>query len=56
MCDLDKLNPVGEKNIKLKIYVYVLLSVVLYGWETWFLTLSEKHRLQIFDDKRQGSG
>ena len=24
------------------------MPVVLYGYETWFLTLSEEHRLRIF--------
>jgi hypothetical protein len=27
----------------------IILSVVLYECETWFLTLREKHRLRIFE-------
>jgi hypothetical protein len=29
----------------------VILPVVLYGYETWFRTLSEEHRLRIFDKR-----
>jgi hypothetical protein len=28
-----------------------ILSVVLYGWETWSLTLREKHRLSVFENR-----
>jgi hypothetical protein len=27
------------------------MPLVLYGWETWFRTLKEEHRLRIFEDK-----
>jgi hypothetical protein len=36
------------KNVKIKIYRTVILSVVLYGYETWSLTLREKSRLRVF--------
>ena len=39
-----------SKNIKLKIYITKILSVVLYGCETWSLTLREEHRLKVFDN------
>jgi hypothetical protein len=29
-------------------YVKIILPVVLYGCETWSLTLKEKHRLRMF--------
>jgi hypothetical protein len=29
----------------------MILPVVLYGCETWFLTLSEKHRLKVFESR-----
>jgi len=29
-------------------YRTVIVSVVLYGCKTWFLTLSEEHRLRVF--------
>jgi hypothetical protein len=32
-----------SKNLKIKIYKTVILPVVLYGCETWSLTLREKH-------------
>jgi hypothetical protein len=30
-----------------------ILSVVLYGCETWSLTLKEEHRLRVFDNRVQ---
>jgi hypothetical protein len=36
-----------SKNIKIKIYRNVILPV-LYGCETWSLTLREEHRLRVF--------
>jgi hypothetical protein len=29
----------------------VILSVVLYGCETWFLTLKEEHKLRVFENR-----
>ena len=34
------------KNIMIKIYRTIILPVVLYGGETWSLTLREKHKLR----------
>jgi hypothetical protein len=39
-----------SKNLKIKIYKTVILPVVLYGCETWSLTLREEHRLRVFDN------
>jgi hypothetical protein len=39
-----------SKNIKIKIYRTIILSV-FQGWETWFLTLREEHRLRVFEDR-----
>jgi hypothetical protein len=37
---------------KLKnLYKTVILSAVLYGCETWSLTLSEEHRLRVFENR-----
>jgi hypothetical protein len=36
-------------NVKVNIYKTIILSVVLYGCETWSLTLREEHRL--FENK-----
>jgi hypothetical protein len=38
-------------NVKVKIYKTIILPVVLYGCETWFLTLREEHRLRVFENK-----
>jgi hypothetical protein len=38
-------------NIKTKIYRIVILPVVLYGCETWSVTLREEHRLRVFKNR-----
>jgi hypothetical protein len=40
-----------SKNIKLRIYKTIILPVVLYGCETWSLTLREEHRLRVFENR-----
>jgi hypothetical protein len=40
-----------SKNLKIKIYKTVILPVVLYGCETWSLTLREEHRLGVFEKR-----
>jgi hypothetical protein len=37
-----------SRNVKVKICKTLILSVVLYGRETWSLTLREDHRLGVF--------
>jgi hypothetical protein len=37
-------SPLLSKNIKNGIYKTAILPVVPYGYETWSLTLREKHR------------
>jgi hypothetical protein len=39
-----------SKNIKIKIYKTIILPVVLYGCETWSLTLREEHKLRVFEN------
>jgi hypothetical protein len=39
------------KKPKIKINKTVVLPVVLYGCESWFLTLREEHRLRVFGNK-----
>jgi hypothetical protein len=39
-----------SKNMKVRIYKTVIFSVVLYGCETWSLTLREEYRLKIFQN------
>jgi hypothetical protein len=40
-----------SKNLKIKIYKTVILPVVLYGCETWSLTLREEHRPTVFENR-----
>ena len=40
-----------SKNLKIKIYKTIILSVVLYGNETWSLTLREECRLRVFENR-----
>jgi hypothetical protein len=37
-----------SKSLKMRIYKTVILPVVLYGCETWYLKLREDHRLGVF--------
>jgi hypothetical protein len=39
------------QKYKFKIYKIIILHVVLYGCETWSLTLREEHRLRVFEDR-----
>jgi hypothetical protein len=38
-------------NLKIRIYKTIILPVVLYGCETWSLTLREEHRLWVFENR-----
>jgi len=40
-----------SKNIKIKIYGSIILPVVLYGCETWSLTLREVLSLRVSENK-----
>ena len=35
----------------MKIYRIIILPVVLYGCETWSLTLREERRLRVFENR-----
>jgi len=39
-----------SKNLKIKIYSTIILPVVLYGCETWSLTLREERKLRVFEN------
>jgi hypothetical protein len=39
------------KNVKIKIYETLILPVLLYGCETWSLTLREERILRIFKNR-----
>jgi len=38
------------KNLKIKIYRTIILPVVLYGCETWSLTVREERKLRLFEN------
>jgi hypothetical protein len=40
-----------SKNVKVRIYKTIVLPVVLYGCETWSLTVREKHKLRMFENR-----
>ena len=40
-----------SKKLKIKIYRTIILPVVLYGCETWSLTLGEGRRLRVFENR-----
>jgi hypothetical protein len=40
-----------SKNLKIKIYRTIILPLVLYECETWSLTLREKRRLRVFENR-----
>ena len=40
-----------SKNLKIKIYITIIFPVVLYGCETWSLTLREERRLRVFENR-----
>jgi hypothetical protein len=40
-----------SKNVKVRIYKTIILPVVLYGCETWSLTVREEHKLWVFENR-----
>jgi hypothetical protein len=40
-----------SKNRKVRIYRTIILPVVLYGCETWSLTLMEENKLSVFENR-----
>jgi hypothetical protein len=40
-----------SKNLKIRIYKTIILPVILYGCETWSLTLREEHSLWVFENR-----
>ena len=40
-----------SKNIKILMYRTVILTLILYGCETWLLTLREERRLRMFENR-----
>jgi hypothetical protein len=40
-----------SKNVKIRIYKTIILPVILNERETWSLTLREKHRLRVSENR-----
>jgi len=40
-----------SKNIKIRIYRNIILSVVLYGCETWSFIVRGERRLRVFEKR-----
>jgi hypothetical protein len=43
-----------SRSVKIKIYRTIILPVVLYGCESWLLTLREECRLRVFENRVLG--
>ena len=39
-----------SKNLNIKIHRIIILSLVLYGCETWSLTMWEERKLRVFEN------
>jgi len=39
-----------SKNLKIKIYRTIILPIILYGCETWSLTLRKERKLKVFEN------
>jgi hypothetical protein len=40
-----------SKNVKVQLYKTISLPVVLYGSETWSLTVREEYKLRVFENR-----
>jgi hypothetical protein len=40
-----------SRKVKVKLYKTIILPIILYGCETWFLTLREEHGLRVFENR-----
>jgi len=47
--ELQRYERMLSRNLKIKVYRNIILHVVLYGCETWSLTLREERKLRVFD-------
>jgi len=39
-----------SKNLKINIYRTIILPIILYGCESWSLTLREERKLRVFEN------
>jgi hypothetical protein len=51
LCEAHILDILGLQEKLFRIYKTIILPVVLYGCETWSLTLREEHRLRVFENR-----
>jgi hypothetical protein len=42
-----------SKTLKIRICNTIILTIVLYESDTWFLTLRKEHRLRVFENRMQ---
>ena len=40
-----------SKKLKIRIFRTIILPVVLYGCETWSLTMRDEHRLRVLENR-----
>jgi hypothetical protein len=40
-----------SRNVKVRIYKTIIYPALVYGWETWSLTLREEHKLRVFENR-----
>jgi hypothetical protein len=40
-----------SKNVEIRIHKTIILSVVLYVYKTWSLTLRDGHRVRVFENR-----
>jgi hypothetical protein len=40
-----------SKNVKVRIHKTIVLPGILYGCETWSLTVREEHKLKVFENR-----
>jgi hypothetical protein len=38
-------------SVSISLYKVIILPLVLFGLETWYLTLREEHRLRVFENR-----
>jgi len=50
-CRIFCLPSLLSKNTETGINRTVILPIVVYGCETWLLTLREEHRLRVFENR-----
>jgi hypothetical protein len=50
-CRIFFLRVCSPKKSKIKIYRTIIFPLVLYGCETWSLTLREERRLRVFENR-----